>query len=139
MIKLQVIGHLGRDAIINTVNEKTVINFSVAHTERYKDHQGNKQEKTTWVDCAYWTDKKVGPYLLKGTLVFVEGTPEVKTYNKKDNTQGFSLSMRVLGLELHGSSGERKESEPANTTSVSSSSQGVTEVDDSDPLKGLPF
>ena len=41
MIKLQVIGNLGKDALVNNVNGKTVINFNVAHTERYKDAQGN--------------------------------------------------------------------------------------------------
>ena len=34
MIKLQVIGNLGKDCIVNTVNGKTVINFNVAHTEK---------------------------------------------------------------------------------------------------------
>lgn len=33
---MRVIGNLGKDAIANNVNGKTVINFSVASTERYK-------------------------------------------------------------------------------------------------------
>ena len=37
MIKLQVIGNLGKDAVVNNVNGKSVINFNVAHTERFKD------------------------------------------------------------------------------------------------------
>ena len=37
MIKLQVIGNLGRDAVMNNVNGKTVINFTVAHSEKYKE------------------------------------------------------------------------------------------------------
>ena len=64
MIKLQVIGNLGKDCIVKEVNGKTVINFSVAHSERYKDAQGNQKERTTWVECAYWTDKTaVAQYL----------------------------------------------------------------------------
>ena len=47
MIKLQVIGHLGKDCTTNVVNGKNVINFSVAHSERYKDATGNQKEKTT--------------------------------------------------------------------------------------------
>ena len=78
MIKMQVIGNLGKDCVVNTVNGKNVINFTVAHSEKYKDSQGNNQEKTTWVDCAYWTDRTaISPYLTKGKQVFVEGTPEV--------------------------------------------------------------
>ena len=41
MIKLQVIGNLGADCIQKEVNGKTVINFNVAHSEKYKDAQGN--------------------------------------------------------------------------------------------------
>ena len=47
MIKLQVIGNLGKDCITNTVNGKSVINFSVAHTEKFRDSSGQQKEKTT--------------------------------------------------------------------------------------------
>ena len=50
MIKLQAIGHLGKDAIVNNVNGKNVINFTVAHTEKFKDAQGVQKDKTVWVD-----------------------------------------------------------------------------------------
>lgn len=104
MIKLQVIGNLGRDCVTNNVNGRTVMNFTVAHTERYRDAQGAQQERTTWVDCAYWSDRTaVAPYLKKGTQVYVEGTPEVRTYPKNDGSTGASLTMRVLNIQLLGS------------------------------------
>ena len=103
MIKMQVIGNLGKDCLVNTVNGKNVINFTVAHTEKYRDSQGNNQEKTTWVDCAYWSDKTgIAPYLTKGKQVFVEGTPELRTYQKNDGTNGASLSLRVREVQLLG-------------------------------------
>jgi single-strand DNA-binding protein len=43
MIKLQVIGHLGKDCTTNVVNGKHVINFSVAHCELYNDATGVKK------------------------------------------------------------------------------------------------
>jgi single-strand DNA-binding protein len=107
MIKMQVIGNLGKDCVVNTVNGKNVINFTVAHTEKYKDSQGNNQEKTTWVDCAYWTDRTaIAPYLQKGTQVFVEGTPEVRSFQRNDGTAGASLSLRVRDVQLLGRKGD---------------------------------
>lgn len=107
MIKMQVIGRLGKDCIVNTVSGKNVINFSVAHSERYKDSQGNLQEKTTWVDCAYWTDRTaVAPYLVKGVQVYVEGTPEARAFSRQDGTAGASLSLRVREVQLLGSKAE---------------------------------
>ena len=64
MIKLQVIGNLGKDCMVNNVNGKNVMNFTVAHTEKYKDNTGAQKEKTIWVDCAYWNEKTaISPYL----------------------------------------------------------------------------
>lgn len=63
MLKTLVIGLLGRDAIVNEVNGRKVINFSVAHSFKYKDAAGTEKTKTTWLDCAYWTDRTgVAPY-----------------------------------------------------------------------------
>jgi single-strand DNA-binding protein len=107
MIKLQIIGNLGKDCIVKEVNGRTVINFSVAHTERYKDSQGIQKEKTTWVECAYWTDKTaVAPYLLKGKTVFAEGSPEVDLYTNRENQAAATLRMRVQNLQLVGGVGD---------------------------------
>lgn len=107
MIKLQIIGHLGKDCITNTVNGKNVINFSVAHTEKFRDAQGVQKDKTIWVECAYWTDRTgIAPYLRKGTQVYAEGTPELRTYPKNDGTTGASLTLRVFSVQLLGGRGD---------------------------------
>ncbi|HET9746536.1 MAG TPA: single-stranded DNA-binding protein [Chitinophagaceae bacterium] len=136
MIKLQVIGHLGKDCVVNTVNGKNVINFTVAHTERYRDAQGNNQEKTTWVDCAYWSDKTaISPYLTKGKQVYVEGTPEARSFQRNDGTPGSSLSLRVREIQLLGGKGDsgNVSAAPAPATAVPSASDIAEPVDD------LPF
>jgi single-strand DNA-binding protein len=103
MIKLQIVGNLGGDCIQKEVNGKNVINFNVAHTERYKDNQGNQVEKTTWVNCAYWTDRTaIAQYLTKGQLVFAEGAPEADGYTNKDGQVAATLRMRVLNIQLLG-------------------------------------
>ena len=138
MIKMQVIGNLGKDCLVNTVNGKNVINFTVAHTEKYRDSQGNNQEKTTWVDCAYWSDKTgIAPYLTKGKQVFDEGTPELRTYQKNDGTNGASLSLRVREVQLLGGKADGPSSggynQQASSSQVSASSEVSESVDD------LPF
>ena len=137
MIKLQIIGNLGKDCVVNTVNGKNVINFTVAHTEKYKDSQGNNQEKTTWVDCAYWTDRTaISPYLTKGKQVFAEGQPEVRTFTRQDGTAGASLSLRVREVQLLGGRGENVGTPVANSAPSASipSAADITE-----PVDDLPF
>jgi len=142
MIKLQVIGNLGKDCIVNTVNGKNVINFTVAHTEKYRDSQGNNQEKTTWVDCAYWTDRTgISPYLTKGKQVFVEGTPEVRTFTRNDGTAGASLTIRVRDIQLLGGRGENAGGSSVNSGDSYSSpkTQIPNAADITEPVDDLPF
>lgn len=103
MIKLQVIGHLGRDAAQNNANGTPVINFAVAHTIAIKDPQGNKKDFTTWVDCAYWTDKvALLPFLKKGQQVYVEGIPNSLPYTTRDGKAASKLVLRVSNIQLVG-------------------------------------
>ncbi len=144
MIKMQVIGRLGKDCVVNTVNGKNVINFTVAHSEKYKDSQGNMQEKTTWVDCAYWTDRTaVAPYLQKGTQVYVEGQPEARSFQRNDGTPGASLSLRVREVQLLGSksdnAGGGSYQQPAAASAATGSSNIPSPNDITEPVDDLPF
>jgi single-strand DNA-binding protein len=135
MIKLQVIGHLGQDATVNTVNGKTVINFSVAHSEKYKNKDGVEVNKSTWVSAAYWTDRiNVAMYLKKGTQVYVEGLPEAKTYTSKTNEMLPQLNLRVISLSLLSSA------KPAATTSTSVPNQDfLSQPNGFDTIDEPPF
>ncbi|NLR57072.1 single-stranded DNA-binding protein [Chitinophaga polysaccharea] len=101
MIKLQLIGHLGRDVVKKEVNGATVFNFPVAVNERFKNAQGILEERTTWVDCSLWDKGNVAPYLTQGVMVYVEGAPKVEAYISS-NTGALSgaLRLRVFSLQL---------------------------------------
>ena len=143
MIKLQIIGNLGKDCIVKEVNGKNVINFSVAHTEKFKDSTGNPRERTTWVECAYWTDRTaIAPYLKKGQSVFAEGSPEADGYLNKDNQPAATLRMRVREVQLLGGRTDNQgNSNPSSYSSSSSSSNSNTPVtvDMDEPADDLPF
>jgi single-strand DNA-binding protein len=143
MIKLQIIGHLGTDCTTNEVNGRTVINFPVAHSEKYKDSQGNLVDKTTWVRCAYWTDRPaIAQYLKKGQLVYAEGNPEAEGYLNKENQNAASLKMTVFRIQLLGSKNDNEgNNQPQNSRAQSSETprkeQPVAEVEE--PADDLPF
>ena len=150
MIKLTAIGNLGKDCVTNAVNGKNVINFNVAHTEKFRDAQGNQKDKTIWVECAYWTDRTgIAPYLKKGTQVYVEGTPDIRTYSKNDGTTGVSLTLRVLSVQLLGSrteggGGGDYQSSGGNTNSYNAPANNPVPASSggggfSEPMDDLPF
>lgn len=94
---LTVTGNLGGDAEKKDVGGKTVYEFSVAA-------RGGKNDETTWYRVACWGDfwKGVAQYLVKGKQVCVVGGLKVRTYKKKDGTDGFSLDVRADNVELLG-------------------------------------
>ena len=143
MIKLQVIGNLGRDCSVNTVNGRSVINFSVAHTEKFKDNTGAQKERVIWVECAYWTDRTaIAPYLKKGTQVYAEGTPDIRTYQTNDGRQGSSLTLRVQNVQLLGArvGSEGGHEQPSSNTGYTSPQEGGNMASDiSHPVDDLPF
>ncbi|WP_282781133.1 single-stranded DNA-binding protein [Phaeodactylibacter xiamenensis] len=103
MLKTQLIGHLGQDAIVRHWNGKRAISFTVAYNESYTDSNGTKHETTTWVNCTLWRegDTKLPNYLRKGQLIYVEGTPNVKTYVSKTTGEvlpDFQLNVKQLQL-----------------------------------------
>lgn len=142
MIKLQVIGNLGKDCMVNNVNGKNVINFSVAHTEKFKDSQGQQRDRTVWVECAYWTDRTgIAPYLKKGTQVYAEGNPDIRTYQTQDGRQGASITLRVQTVQLLGSKGgEMNGNENTSFNNYSAvSTNANTSAELTEPLDDLPF
>lgn len=127
MIKIQLIGHLGKNAVLHDVNGKQVLNFSVAHNERFKNAQGVTQERTIWAECALWAPNAVGAYLLQGTYVFVEGVPFLDLYTSQSGAPACALKVRVTNVQLlsHGPKPEGK-----------TSGEGV--VEGSGHLAGVP-
>lgn len=113
MIKIAIIGHLGQDATVNEVNGRKVINFSVAHSEKYKNKDGAEVNRTTWASCAYWTEKvNLGMYLKKGTQVYIDGYPEAKTYrNSNTNEVMPQLAVRVASLQLLSSNNKTEQTQ----------------------------
>jgi single-strand DNA-binding protein len=109
-----------QDCTTNQVNGRNVINFTVAHSERYKDAQGGQKEKTIWVDCAYWTERPgIAPYLRKGQQVYVEGVPDLRTYTRNDGSAGAALVLSVRSIQLLGSAPREDAEEGSNVGGTS--------------------
>ncbi|CAN5346626.1 hypothetical protein BH09BAC2_BH09BAC2_15250 [soil metagenome] len=139
MIKLQIIGNLGKDCVVNEVSGKNVINFNVAHTEKFKDAQGNLKERTTWVNCAYWTDRTtVAQYLKKGKTVYVEGSPDAEAYTNKEGQPAATLRMRVLNVQLLGGGDGTPSAGGGNNSSAQSNNISAA-AEMAEPADDLPF
>lgn len=138
MLKATLIGNLGQDAVVNNVNGTTVINFSACHTEKYKNREGVVVEKGTWVNCSYFTDKTaVAQYLKKGTQVYVEGTPEAKTYTQRNGQAASSLNLRVTSIQLLG--GKKETTQQPQSDLTPSQQEFLNQPNGFEPSEEAPF
>lgn len=98
----QFIGNLGRDPEIRTFsNGNKVCNLRLACSEKWKDKDGNKQEKTEWVSIAIFNDGLVRiaeQYLKKGSKIFVSGKLATRKYQAQDGTDRYSTEVVLQGF-----------------------------------------
>ena len=98
MIKIQVIGNIGKDAISQTIRQNNYAKFSLADRDG-KDQNG--QENTLWVDCLKLDKEgKLTPFLTAGKTIFVEGKPSANAYTNKEGKAVASLTIWVNDLEF---------------------------------------
>jgi single-strand DNA-binding protein len=86
--KVILLGHAGKDPEVHILRSGTLVNLSLATSERYKDNRGEWQERTEWhnlVGC-----QRIGEilrdYVRKGSRIFVEG--ELRTRSWEDRETG---------------------------------------------------
>lgn len=104
MKKISIIGNVTKDAEVRAFEGgKSVINFDVAVNERYKDKNGQKQERTSYVRCAMWREvTTIAQYITKGTKLYVEGSPDADAYINKEGKAVGNLKINVRELEFLG-------------------------------------
>ena len=107
MIKMQVIGNLGKDCVVNTVMVK-MLSTSLWHIlKSTKTARAiSRKKQPGWIAPTGPTVLLWHQYLTKGKQVFVEGQPEARSFQRNDGTPGSSLSLRVREVQLLGGKGD---------------------------------
>lgn len=95
MATITVLGKLGKDVEVKSVNGTTLAKFSIAENVGFGDKQ-----VTIWYDVSLWgkqAESKLIDYLNKGTQVHVSGEFSQREYNGKQYNE-----IRVYDLKLCG-------------------------------------
>ena len=85
--KAILVGNLGRDPEIRTTpSGQSVAKFSLATTSRWKDRDGNRQERTEWHNIVCWGRQAeiAGQYLTKGRQIYVEGRLQTDSWEDRE-------------------------------------------------------
>ncbi len=102
MQKTILIGNLGNDPELRDVNGTPVCSFSVATSERWKDREGNKQEKTEWHKIVAWGDLAniCANYLRRGTKVFIEGKNRTRKWKDQNGVERYITEIQAKEMEI---------------------------------------
>ena len=131
--KIHLIGRLGNDPkthIFNNGNKKTTI--SIATSEKWKDKDGNPQEKTQWHNVGFYNKiaEIAEKYLKKGMEVYIEGTVEYNQ-SEKDGVKTYFTEVKALGMQMLGAKkdNEGTSSQPNNNSTYETVDASTGEVD----------
>ena len=113
--KAQIIGRLGKDPEVRYTNSGEVIaSFTVATSERYKDRNGERQEKTEWHNVTAFRKlaEIIGQHLRKGALVYVEGKIETRKWQTDAGETRYSTSIIASEMKMLGGKSEQSAQQP---------------------------
>jgi single-strand DNA-binding protein len=83
--KVMLIGRLGGEPESRLAGSTTVANFTIATSEKFKNQQGEQQERTEWHRIVAWgrLAEICKEYLHKGSQVYVEGKLQTRNWEKE--------------------------------------------------------
>lgn len=100
--KVILIGNLGKDPEVKYTPQGTpVAKFSLATNERYKDKEGNWQDRTEWHNIVLWQRlaEIAGEYLKKGSKVYIEGRIRTDSWDDKQSGQKKYMT-QIVGHDI---------------------------------------
>jgi single-strand DNA-binding protein len=108
--KVILIGNLGKDPEVKYTPQGTpVAKITLATNERFKDKDGQWQDRTEWHNVVLWQRlaEIAGEYLKKGGKVYIEGRLQTRSWDDKQSGQKKYMTEVVANdLVLLGGRGE---------------------------------
>ena len=84
--KVILIGNVGKDPEVKELTNGRVANMVMATSERYKDKNGDRQEKTEWHNIVIYGKLVdiVDKYVKKGDKLYIEGSITTRKWQDKE-------------------------------------------------------
>ncbi len=137
--KVILVGNLGKDPELRyTPSGTAVCTFSLATTDRFKNKQGEQQERTEWHNIVVWAGlaEICGKYLNKGKQVYIEGRIQNRSYDDRDGNKRYITEIVANEMQMlsragdQGGGGGARQSTPAEDYSQAPPEQSFNPDDD---------
>ena len=102
MQKVQAIGTVGKDLELRkTPAGVSVVSFSIAVNEKWKDKQGNRQESVEWINLQAWQKSAdiLAQYVSKGSKIYIEGKMKTEMW-EDDGIKKYKTFVEIKEFEF---------------------------------------
>jgi single-strand DNA-binding protein len=106
--KVLLLGNIGRDPEVRyTASGKAVATFTLATSQRWRDQDGNDQERTEWHRIVAWgrLGEICGEYLSKGKQIFIEGRIQSREWEDQDGNKRTTVEVIANDMIMLGGGG----------------------------------
>jgi single-strand DNA-binding protein len=113
--KVILIGNLGKDPDLRYLpSGEPVAKFPLATGARWKDKNGQMQERTDWHNIVVFKRQAevCNEYLRKGSPVYIEGRIQNRSWEDKDGNKRYITEVVAQAVRMLGRKGEPEEEVP---------------------------
>jgi len=106
--KVILLGNLGADPELkSTPSGQSVCSLRIATSEKYKDKDGNQQEKTEWHKVVVWGKLAdlVNQFCKKGKQIYLEGKLQTRKWQDKDGKDQYTTEVVAENVKFLGGAG----------------------------------
>lgn len=93
------LGNVGRDPDIRTsADGKKIVNLSIATSDRWKDKNGERQEKTEWHRVVVFNQGLahfIESYVKKGSTLYIEGSLQTRKWTDNNGIEKYSTEVVI--------------------------------------------
>jgi single-strand DNA-binding protein len=121
--RVTLIGNVGRDPEIRaTQGGSKIANLSIATTDKWKDKNGERHERTEWHRAVIFNEGLVGiveKYVRKGSQIMIEGSLQTRKWQDQSGQDRYSTEVVLSAYNgqiilLDKPSGQSRENAPSN-------------------------
>ena len=116
--KVMLIGNIGKDPETKNFDNGSIVNFSLATNESYKDKNGDRVDQTEWHNIKVSIPslvKVAQEYLKKGMKIYLEGKIKTRSW-ESDQGKKYLTEIEMQSFKFLESN--KAEQKPAPTTSA---------------------
>lgn len=107
--KVMLIGNLGKDPEVRYTGSGTAVaSFSLATSEKFKNKNGEWEERTEWHNVTLWARlaEIAGEYLSKGKTVYIEGRLQTRKWQDRDGKDRYTTEIVGEKMQMLSGKGE---------------------------------